>query len=173
MQECPKMGLPPASRGTTGGAEAACGLTTDRIDGRSGTHIGEHHGVHMKTVSLPPNHYAATWSTEDVFSLEEASKLGYDYAVLPDGPEKEAKFLDIARTFHGYLIKYLFMICRGHLPLTFAGSKSASHVNTDTKRFVQYFLKKGVKFSRSPVMMVCRSPHLASKGMGTEELQIF
>ncbi len=60
------------------------------------------------------------------------------------------------------------MICRGHLPLTFAGSKT--QVGTDTKRFVQYFMKKGVKFTRSSVMNVCRSLHLAFKGMESEEI---
>ncbi len=62
------------------------------------------------------------------------------------------------------------MICRGHLPLTFGGSKTTTQVGTDTKRFVQYFMKKGVKFSRASVMLVCRSLHLAFKGMETEEI---
>jgi len=38
------------------------------------------------------------------------------------------------------------------------------------QRFVQYFLPKGTKFSRTSVMNVCRSLHLAFKGMETEEI---
>ena len=35
---------------------------------------------------------------------------------------------------------------------------------------MQYFLPKGTKFSRTSVMNVCRSLHLAFKGMETEEI---
>ena len=70
----------------------------------------------MTAVRLPANHYAANWSATMECSVVETNELGILFARLPDGSDKEEAFLDIARSFHPYLMKYLEMILRGRMP---------------------------------------------------------
>ena len=52
-------------------------------------------------------------------------------------------------------MKYLVMICRGHVPVW------DKKINSDTVEFLKYFLPKGTKFDRlSAKTVVCRL-HLA------------
>jgi hypothetical protein len=52
----------------------------------------------MKSVALPPQHYASGWKTEGaVRSTEEVNDLGRRYAGLPDGREKEDLLLEICQ----------------------------------------------------------------------------
>jgi len=80
------------------------------------------------------------------------------------GPAKEQALLDLARSFHPYLMKYLAMICRGHVP-TWQGK-----VNQDAKNFIRYFLPKGTRLDRATIGKSMRHLHLAFKGMETEEV---
>jgi hypothetical protein len=41
-------------------------------------------------------------------------------------------------------MKYLIMICRGHVPIIGVG-KRHGEVNSDVKRFILYFLPKNLK----------------------------
>jgi hypothetical protein len=66
-------------------------------------------------------------------------------------------------------MKYLVMICQGHLPLVGVGYE-ALHVNKDVKPFILYFLPKGQKPSRRNLLLAVRHFHLAFKGMDTEEI---
>jgi hypothetical protein len=50
-------------------------------------------------------------------SVEEINALGFRYATLPAGADKEEALLGLCRAFHPYLMKYLAMICRGHVPV--------------------------------------------------------
>ena len=61
-------------------------------------------------------------------------------------------------------MKYLVMICRGHVPVW------DKKINSDTVEFLKYFLPKGTKFDRlSAKTVVCRL-HLAFKNMETGEV---
>jgi hypothetical protein len=61
-------------------------------------------------------------------------------------------------------MKYLSMICRGHLP------EWKGRVSQDTRSFVRYFLPKGSKGDRVSVLAAIRHLHLAFKTMNTEEI---
>jgi len=121
----------------------------------------------MKSVLLPASHYASGWESK-VLSLDETNRLGSEYALLEEGAEKRAKFLEIVQAFHGYLMKYLLMICRGHMPVSFDGMSKV--VNADTKQFIQYFVPKGTKMSKATTLQVCRTFHLVFKGFGSDEI---
>src|ERR1039457_2687262 len=84
--------------------------------------------------------------------------------------EKEALLLELCQCFHPYLMKYLVMICRGHVPIVGIGPKSSfGNVNSDVKKFLYYFLPKGQTLTRQNLNPVVRHLHLAFKEMGTEE----
>lgn len=98
----------------------------------------------MKPVKLPSDHYASGWKTEGVVkSLEELTDLGRRYASLSaEASEKQSLLLDICQSFHPYLMKYLDVICSGHVPVVGHGLKKFN-VNADVKPFLMYFLAKG------------------------------
>ena len=77
--------------------------------------------------------------------------------------------LEICRCFHPYLMKYLVMICRGHVPVLGVG-KSALRINKDVEPFIRYFLPKGEAPSRPNLGKVVRTFHLAFKDMEPEEI---
>ena len=118
----------------------------------------------------PHTHYAAAWPTEDVVrSVSEISDLGSRYIKTADGPEKQALLLDLCQCFHGYLMKYLRMICSGHVPVVGVG-KWKNRINSDAKAFIQYFLPKDQPLNSLTVSKVVKHFHLAFKGMSTEEI---
>jgi len=62
-------------------------------------------------------------------------------------------------------MKYLGMICRGHLPCI------ARHkVHPESKKFLQLFLAKGEPPDRGNLLKAARGLHLAFKDMQTEEV---
>ena len=83
---------------------------------------------------------------------------------MAEGPLKEAALLELCQCFHGYLMKYLVMICRGHVPMW------GNRINRDVEPFIKYFLPKGAPVNQSTVGIAVRHFHLAFKGMGTEEI---
>jgi hypothetical protein len=105
---------------------------------------------------LPSSHYAAGWKTDAAHRpLAEVNALGLRYAELPDeilsvgdrlvsNPEKEGLLLELCQCFHPYLMKYLVMICRGHVPIMGVGNQPA-RMNPDVRPFLLYFLPKGQK----------------------------
>jgi hypothetical protein len=67
-------------------------------------------------------------------------------------------------------MKYLVMICRGHVPILGIGPKSTfGNVNGDVRKFLYYFLPKGQSLTRQNLNPVVRHLHLAFKDMETEE----
>jgi hypothetical protein len=110
-------------------------------------------------------------------SLPEINSVGRLYAELPaeiDGVSnavKEGLLLELCQCFHPYLMKYLVMICRGHVPILGIGPKlTFGNVNSDVKKFLYYFLPKGQTLTRQNLVPVVRHLHLAFKGMETEEV---
>jgi hypothetical protein len=126
----------------------------------------------MKPVTLPAHHYAAGWVYEGDFKpVAETNALGIRYAELPasqDGVKQEL-LLELCQAFHPYLMKYLVMICRGHLPVVGVGRR-AGNVDGDVKKFLSYFLPKGQAPTRHNLSRTVRHLHLAFKGMDTEEI---
>jgi hypothetical protein len=109
-------------------------------------------------------------------SLPEINDLGRRYAELPaemagiSNPAKQDLLLELCQCFHPYLMKYLVMICRGHVPILGIGPKSTfGNVNSDVKKFLYYFLPKGQTLTRQNLNPVVRHLHLAFKDMETEE----
>jgi hypothetical protein len=130
----------------------------------------------MKPVTLRKTHYAAEWKMEGVVkSLPELDDLGRRYAELPaerEGISNRAKqdlLLELCQSFHPYLMKYLVMICRGHVPLIGIG-RERSQISKDVVPFLLYFLPKGKKLDRVSASIVVRHFHLAFKGLETEEV---
>src|SRR3954451_4110916 len=77
------------------------------------------------------------WKTEGAIKpLVEITDLGRRYAELPsESAEKEALLLELCQCFHPYLMKYLVMICRGHVPMIGRGDQGAP-INKDIKPFL-------------------------------------
>ena len=126
----------------------------------------------MKRIVLPERHYASGWKNDDFVPrpAAEITELARAYAELPDeAPAKQEKLLEICREFHPYLMKYLVMICRGHVPVWGAGQKSGA-VNKDIKTFIQFFLPKGSPVNKATLGKAVRHLHLAFKGMEAEEI---
>lgn len=68
-------------------------------------------------------------------------------------------------------MKYLVMICRGHVPILGIGPKATfGNVNSDVRKFLYYFLPKGQTLTRQNLNPVVRHLHLAFKEMETEEV---
>jgi hypothetical protein len=124
----------------------------------------------MKQVILPPSHYAASWKTEGVIkTIPEVNDLGRRYAELADGDRKEALLLELCQCFHPYLMKYLVMICRGHVPVIGRGDMGAP-VNKDVKPFLMYFLPKGKPLDWQTMNQIVKQFHLALKATETDEI---
>jgi hypothetical protein len=96
--------------------------------------------------------------------FEETNALGVKYANLPEGNEKEEMLLHLSKCFHGYLMKYLNMVVRGHLPPmnTTAGTEAAKFLN----------LLSPNKETKSSAVYgeICRTLHLAFKQSTTEDV---
>ena len=110
-------------------------------------------------------------------SLPEINDLGRRYAELPaeiegiSNPAKQDLLLELCQCFHPYLMKYLVMICRGHVPILGIGPKSTfGNVNSDIKKFLYYFLPKDQTMTRQSLNPVVRHLHLAFKDIEAEEL---
>lgn len=105
---------------------------------------------------LETSHYARDWKSpnESEFNdLQVVNQLGIAYAKLPNGPAKEARLLEIAKCFHGYVFKYADLITRGHIP--------THHYNGDTRRFLTYFLPPDNKPTRAAFSKAAHHLHLA------------
>jgi hypothetical protein len=61
-------------------------------------------------------------------------------------------------------MKYLSMICRGHLP------EWKARVSKDIRNFLRYWLPKGGARDRATMLKAVRHLHLAFKTMETEEI---
>src|SRR3974377_2338245 len=66
-------------------------------------------------------------------------------------------------------MKYLVMICRGHVPVIGRGDQGAP-INKDIKPFLLYFLPKGRALDWHTMNVIVKGFHLAFKGMETEEI---
>jgi hypothetical protein len=101
--------------------------------------------------------------------LADVTEVGRHCALLPDGEEKKAALSELCQYFHPYLMKYLVMICRGHVPIKRHGFGYV-HVNKDVVPFIKFFLPKGTPVNRQTLLVAVRHFHLAFKGMETEEV---
>lgn len=72
--------------------------------------------------------------------------------------------LEILQAFHGYLLKYLDMIKRGHLPF------HHNRVNEDARVFLQRLLPRGTAADRFTLAATCRTLYLAFKQMDAGEV---
>jgi len=83
-----------------------------------------------ETSNTPASHYAADWDTEKFNSLKDVNALGREYAQT----HNEDLLLELCRSFHPYLMKYLGMICRGHVPRIDEG-----RIHPESKNSCRYY----------------------------------
>ena len=97
-------------------------------------------------------------------SFRARARANTRYATLPAGAEKEQALLALCQAFHPYLMKYLAMICRGHVPVW------KGRINKDAKNFIWYFMPPGTAPNQASIGKAIRHLHLAFKSMETEEI---
>jgi hypothetical protein len=121
----------------------------------------------FRSANLSSDHYAYQWEIAGGDNLNEVkvvNQLAIEYASTPDGPEKEAKCLEIVRCFHGYLMKYLNMIVRGHLP------SLKTPAGKDASKMLSTLVGKGEKATRENLSKACRTMHLAFKQQSSDDI---
>src|SRR5947209_5871549 len=94
----------------------------------------------MRSMYLSAAHYAADWPSATLRSTAELTELGCQMAALPEGPLKEDKLLEILQCLTPYLLKYVAMILRGHIPLQRHGK--SRDINKDTHLLLQCFIPR-------------------------------
>lgn len=120
----------------------------------------------FRAANLSSEHFASKWEVpakEDFHGYEDTNILGIKYATLLDGTEKEELLLELTRCFHGYLMKYLNMVVRGHLP------PSGSSAHRESVKFLNLLSSSGEK-SNSAYGEICRTLHLAFKQSTTDDI---
>lgn len=122
----------------------------------------------FRSANLSPEHFASKWpvpTKDDFKGYEETNELGIKYANLVDGPAKQDLMLELTQCFHGYLMKYLNMIVRGHLPPV------NSSAGTEAIKFLN-LLSPGSKTEKSSSAYgeICRTLHLAFKQSTTDDI---
>jgi len=98
-------------------------------------------------------------------SLGEIDELGRRYA---EGQDQDA-LLELCRAFHPYLMKYLVMVCRGHLPI-YGVNQHGYRVNRDVEQFIRYFMPRGESFTAASMGRSARHFHLAFKDKDADEI---
>lgn len=121
----------------------------------------------FRAANLSSEHFASRWvvpTKEEFRGYKDTNILGIRYATICDGPEKEDLLLELTQAFHGYLMKYLNMIVKGHLPSmnSSAGMEAAKFLNLLSPI-------KGEK-SSAAYSEVCRTLHLAFKQSTTDDI---
>jgi hypothetical protein len=122
----------------------------------------------FRASNLSQEHFAYSWAIpvkEEFRDYEETNILGIRYATLEDGLAKEELMLVITQCFHGYIMKYLNMIVRGHLPPvnSSAGTEAIKFLN-----LLSPFSKD--KKSNRVYGEICRTLHLAFKQSTTDDI---
>ena len=111
-------------------------------------------------IEFSKEHYAAKWPLPaecDHYDRKAVNILGLAFAGMEPGPDKDAAGLELVKCFHPYLMKYLFMICRGHLP------DMHSAMGRDCAEFLRLGIKKGNREDSVALLDECRKLHLAFK----------
>jgi hypothetical protein len=122
----------------------------------------------FRSANLSSEHFASKWHLpikEDFYNYEATNVLGIRYANLPDSSEKEALLEEILKCWHGFLIKYLNMIVRGHLP------PINSSAGMEAIKFLNLLSSIGKdKKSNAVYGEICRTLHLAFKQSSTDDI---
>lgn len=121
----------------------------------------------FRSANLSSEHFASHWPvpTKDEFkSYEDTNVIGTRYANLEDGPAKEELMLELTQCFHGYLMKYLNMIVRGHLP------PINSSAGMEGIKFLNLLSSSGQDKSSKAYGEICRTLHLAFKQCTTDDI---
>lgn len=121
----------------------------------------------FRSATLSSDHFASKWvipSKEDFHGYEDTNALGITYANLPDGSQKENLMLELTQCFHGYIMKYLNMIVKGHLPAINSSS------GIEAIKFLRLLASNQKDTSSKMYGEVCRTLHLAFKQSTTDEV---
>lgn len=117
---------------------------------------------------LSSQHFAASWPTSNETAVqndrEVVNNLAIRFADLQEGPEKEEVFLQLVKFFHGYLMKYLFMVVRGIIP------SPTTPAGKDSIFFLKTLMPKHMPVNHQTLLAMCRSLHLAFKQQSTDDI---
>lgn len=121
----------------------------------------------FRSATLSQDHYASRWeiaSSDTLNDVKTVNELAIVYATTPDGADKERQCLEIVRCFHGYLMKYLNMIVRGHLP------SLKTPAGKDASKMLSTLVTRGEPSNRENLLKACRTLHLAFKQMSSDDI---
>lgn len=122
----------------------------------------------FRTANLSSDHFASRWlvpTKEEFRGYEDTNILGIRYATLPNSSEKEDLLLELTQAFHGYIMKYVNMIVRGHLP------PLNSAAGMEATKFLNLLSSSGsAEKSNSAYGEICRTLHLAFKQSTTDDI---
>lgn len=122
----------------------------------------------FRSANLSRDHFASRWpvpTKEEFRGYEDTNILGIKYATSPDGEDKEEQLLELTRAFHGYIMKYVNMIVRGHLPPT------NSSAGMEAIKFLNLLSPAGRDDKSSAAYgEICRTLHLAFKQSTTDDI---
>ena len=118
-----------------------------------------------RSYTVSRDHYASRWKvTGELNDRKAINLLAITYATMPDGPAREAVYLELIRAFDPYLKKYGNMVISGHLP----GQQSAA--GRDAVQFLKTLLPKGRPATATNLLAACRTLHLAFKQQTTDDV---
>lgn len=121
----------------------------------------------MKNTNLDSNHYASDWElpTElKVNDLQVVNQAGIVYSNSSNGPDKQAALLQILQWYHGYVMKYVDMIVRGHL------HTYKNKVSKDSRALLKYFISKDEPITTESLTKAVKNLHLAFQGQTATEI---
>ena len=88
----------------------------------------------MPFLTLPANHYAATWSeTHEIRKTKDVTDVAVRYVRETNEAKKQQLLLDLVRYFHSYIFKYVSMIVTGSVP------KQGRGINKAVRLFLKTF----------------------------------
>ena len=119
----------------------------------------------MAFLTLPANHYAATWSeTHQIYKIDEVTSVAVRYVKEMNPAKKQDLLLELVRYFHSYIFKYVSMIVTGSVP------KQGHGINKDVRLFLKNFLPPGTRPSGVSLARVAHNLNVAFKDMKVDEV---
>lgn len=121
----------------------------------------------VRNTTLTAAHYAAKWTIPSDNALNDTKAingLAIRYAQMAESPAKQDIFLQLVRSFHGYLMKYTNMVIRGQMPAM------GTRAYKDATGMLKTLMPKGMPINHTNLSASCRMLHLAFKQFSTDDV---